>query len=88
MCPPLPTDGGSSSAEAQGREVHPVHLLMGTHSPQERGMCHCDHIILENSHSSVLSPDLHWGIVPLLNLLGSILGLDRLDVVECAGVPF
>lgn len=51
-------------------------------------MCHCDHIILENSHSSVLSPDLHWGIVPLLNLLGSILGLDRLDVVECAGVPF
>lgn len=85
---PCPLRGGPSNSEAQGKEVYPVHLLMGTHSPRERGLCHCDHIFLENSHSSVLSLGLHQVIISLLSLLGSISGLERLDVAECAGVPF
>lgn len=70
--------------------VCPDPLLIGTvPTGEEERLCHHGHIFLENSHSSVLSLGLNWGVTFfLLNVLGPILGPGRPDVVECVGVPF
>lgn len=58
--------------------------------PQGReGMCHRDHIFLENSHSRFFPRfELGESHPSCSHLLGSISGLGGLDVVERVAVPF